>query len=429
MLSKIVNMSKVLVIILAGGDGTRIEPLSRPRAKPAVPIGPTNRLIDVALSNSLNSTIGHMVIAVQRRAWSLTRHLDGYAAGIAPMLGQYIHVLTPPKDEEQFFLSDANSLTQIERAWANEDFDYVIVVMADQVVKVDYRQMIHALLESQADAVFATLDVPVDQATGRLGVFETDSSGRVTSFEEKPEKPKTLPGDATKCRANLAMYAFRRPIFDAMMEQIRGCAPELTLCQSAVPWLVSERNILAYDLATNHIEGMTPRERAFFEDVGGLDAWFATSMAICDIDPAFNFYSEEWPIYTAPRWPMSAAKIDRARLTEALLLGWNVILQDAVSVRHSVLGSGSVVGVGSLLSNVVLLDDVKIGQGCVLDRVVFDKGIHVPDNTRLVPASLPVDAITFEALIDLIRRSETVPNAPVLSTGGTLFYPKGYRFD
>lgn len=423
-----IDFTKVLFVICAGGDGTRIDPLSRFRAKPAIPIGGHNRLIDIPVSNGLNSGLTHQFVIVQRLPHSLIRHLAGYSNGVAQMRGQFVEVLTPSKEEDRFFMSDGDALLLLRKNLEAESPEIVIVVMADQIVRVDYRQVIARMLASSADAVMVYLTVPIAEAKGRLGVLEISPSGWVTGMEEKPLEPKPAQPGGTTCHANLAMYAFRKPHFSLLLDYLGTQKPEVPLSQSGIPWLISNHRVLAYDLRGNIIPGATAEERGYFADVGTVDAWHEAQMTMCGRKPAFNFYSGEWPIYTAPRWPMSPAKFDEMQVVRQALCGPNVICQDHVTIVHSVISTGALIGHHSAVERSVILDDVTIGHHCRLDRVVLDKKIVVPDGTVLIPDRPPAGTLPFAEVARKIRAREPVPNVPVLSEGGILTFPKEYRF-
>lgn len=426
---QIVDTARVLGIVLAGGDGRRIWPLSDRRAKPAISIGGTNLLIDIMLSNLLNSSVTHTYVAVQSRPHSLMSHLEGYHQGIAQMRGQFIRVLTPPDVRDRISLSDADSLVQLRPSLDSAHFDIALVVMADQVVKVDFRQVIQHLLNTKADAVMVYHAVPLDQARGSLGVFEVDAEGRVLHMDEKPFDPKPSPVDPSVCFGNLAMYAICMPVFHRMLEVIaRDFQPESTLSTSGIPWLIANSSVVAYDLMANIIPGVSETERGYFADTGTIDSWFAVQMDMCRRSPAFNCYDPRWPIYSVPVWPMSAAKCDDVHM-DGVLLGWDVICQDGVTIHQSVVTTGSVIERGSTVTNSVILNRVQVGSNCVLDRVIIDEEVVVPDGTHLSPETAPSTTILFADAYNLIRQGRPIPpNSPVLSDGGILVLPIGYTF-
>lgn len=426
----ILDTSKVQGVVCAGGDGTRIEPLSRFRAKPAIPIGGNNRLVDIMLSNLLNSSITRVHVIVQRRPQSLIRHLEGYANGVAQMRGQYVRVLAPPKEDDRFFLSDADSLLQLRSTLLSNGTEIFLVVMADQVVKIDFRQFITAMLGAGTDAAMVYRVVPLEEARGQLGVLGLGADGRVLGMQEKPDAPQPIPGRPGFCHANLAMYAIRREPFVRMLDHVAvSHQPEMTLSRSGIPWLINNCRVLGYDLETNSIPGVGQSERGFFADTGTIEAWYQVQMALCEIQPSFNLYGRQWPIYTAPMWPISPAKFDRVGGIERAVFGPNAICQDDVHVRYSVVSAGTLVGSKSLVSESILLNDVQVGRKCRLQNVVVDKEVVIPDGLQLTPHQPPPDTIKFADMFRQLKAGEPVANTPVLSSaGGILVIPKGYRF-
>ncbi len=425
---RIVDMSRVIAIALAGGEAMRLGPLVRRRAKAAVPFGAVWRMFDITGSNVLNSGIGRCHVIVQKLPWSLMEHIEGYRDGIAQMRGEFLRVLTPPKEESRFFESDADSLAQTTMRWESMEFDYVCLVMADQVVRVDFRQVISALVQSDADGAFVYLPVPIDEARKRLGVFKIDDALRVTEIDEKPGEPKAIPGRPDKCYANLAIYCLRRQTFLDLIERIRKGSPDATLCQDSIPWLIRERGILGYNLEDNEVPGMLSSERAFFADVGTLDAWYDMQISLASRAPAFNLFNPKWPIYTAPQWPMGPAKIDAARIVDQALFGWNVIVQDRASAIQSVLGTNAVLEQDGTVDRTLLLGNNRIGEGARLTRVVLDKDIAVPRGLEVTADNPPPNTLPFAEVYRLLRLGQQPPDVPVLSNNGILFFPKGYQF-
>ncbi|MFA6391539.1 MAG: sugar phosphate nucleotidyltransferase [Patescibacteria group bacterium] len=404
-----VDTSKVIGVILAGGEGERAYPLTRFRAKPAIPIGGVFRLADVMISNFLNSDIRKLYLIVQKRPHSLMVHLEGFVDAVASMRGQFIRCLPPPKEQDRFYASDLDSLRHHSLIWQNDDSELVVLAMGDQVAKIDLRQAIIRFKETDADVVMVYNRVTTQQAAGRLGVITCDGD-LVTGMEEKPEVPEEIPGDPGYCRGNVALYVFKKDLFTAMLTKAsRRWDPALTLSKIGVPWLVRHARVVTYDLGDNTIAGMHPCERATFFEVGTPDDYFDTQMAFCMREPPFNFYNPAWPVWTALRYPLIPAKVDRVKMEEVLLAP-NVVVQDNTEITRSVVSYGAVVGSGSVLQNVVILDGAVVGKGCQITNTVIEKGIVVPDGTIIGPDRIPDD------------------KSIVLSQKGRLFLPKFFEF-
>jgi glucose-1-phosphate adenylyltransferase len=405
----LVDTSKVTGIILAGGEGSRADPLTRFRAKPAIPIGGVFRLADVVISNFLNSDIRKLYLIVQKRPHSLMVHLEGFKDAVASMRGQFIRCLPPPKELERFYASDLDSLSHHSLTWQSDDSELVVVAMGDQVAKIDLRQVIIRFKETEADVAMVYNRVTTQQAAGRLGVITCDGD-LVTGMEEKPEIPEEIPGDPGYCRGNVALYVFKKELFNAMLSKAsRRWDPTLTLSRVGVPWLVRNAKVVVYDLGDNTIAGMHACERATFFEVGTPDDYFDTQMAFCMREPPFNFYNPAWPVWTALRFPIIPAKVDRVKMEEVLLAP-NVVVQDDVNIIRSVVSFGAIVGSGSVLQNTVILDGAIVGKNCRVTNTVVEKGIMIPDGTIITPDHVPSH------------------DSVVLSPGGRVFLPKFFEF-
>lgn len=418
------SLGKILAIIPAGGEGSRLYPLTKSRAKPAIRIGATHRLIDISLSNCLNSMITRIFVIVQKTPQSLIRHLEGYQQGVAQMRGQFVRVLAPPKIEDRFFLSDADCLVQLKVNFADSlnNLQYVLVAMADQILKIDYRDVLNTLVGSLADAILVYREVPIETAQNNLGVVEIGTDEHVLNMEEKPPAPKqSRPG---YCLANLAMYLFSAAAFFEMLEEISTHPPHTRLSTSGINWLIRTRRVIGYNLMQNHIPGVDKAERGFFADTGTIETLFETQMAMCHREPKFNFFSKDWPIFTAATWPLCATKIDAPARIDQALFGWNVIVQDRTTILESIIGSGSIIGHDARLTRSILHENVVIGPGAVLENVIVDSEVHVPAGCQLGPRNLPPGTLKFQDAYELIKTGEEPPLYPVLSEQGILVIPK-----
>jgi glucose-1-phosphate adenylyltransferase len=346
------------------------------------------------------------------------------------MRGQFIRVLAPPKEDNRFFESDGDCLVQLRSTFEISRPKIVLIVMADQVAKVNYRQVIERLMETRADAVMVYREYPVDEARGKLGVLDIDANDRIVNMEEKPDQPQGLVGRPDVCLANLAMYALTGDAFFEMLDAVSEYPPHSALSRTGIPWLIKERHVVGFDLSKTDVAGTKSEEVGFFADTGTIDSWFGTQMEMCQRSPVFNFYSHEWPIYTAARWLLSPTKADCVRHLDRALLGWNVILQDRVSIQECLISTDSVIGAGSTLCRSIILGDVCVGADCHLENVVVDKGVHIPSGLRLTPGDLPPGTLSFAEAYARAKRGEiSQMNAAVLSENGDiLVIPKLFQF-
>jgi glucose-1-phosphate adenylyltransferase len=286
----------VVGLILAGGEGKRLFPLTRDRAKPAVPFGGRYRIIDVVLSNFVNSGIYKLSVITQYKAGSLMQHLArGWQLG--PQIGHYVAPVPPAMNlGPRFFEGSADAVLQNLDVIENERPAHVCVFGADHIYKMDVRQMLRFHVEREADATVAVIPVPVAEASG-FGIVECDAEHRVTGFLEKP----SLPPDGRETRlASMGLYIFRAGV---LLRAITADAdlPDSThdFGRDILPGLVDTGRLLAYDFTSNDIPGMSEHERGYWRDIGTIDAYWDASQDLVSVSPHFSLYNPQWPIYSA----------------------------------------------------------------------------------------------------------------------------------
>ena len=416
-----------MVLMLAGGDGKRFWPLTRIRAKGAVPLAGNFRLIDVPLSNVINSSFRkHCYIMVQANPNSLINHLDAYSdAAIGKMTSEFIQVVTP-NAQRGFYKSDAHSLQEFQQIWQIADcrnkYDFVIIMMSDQIIKVDLWQVVEELLRSGADLAMVYTLVNLEEARGKLGVLQLKDK-RVIELEEKPPEPAEY--RSGKCCGNLALYVMKRRSFEQLMDLTKKYDPVKSLSRGVLPELIDQLDVIGYDLAYNQINGEAGQ--SFFQDIESADTLVEFSQELWQTEPRFNFHDENWPIYTAPRAAMPS-KFGNFSGTN-FVLGYNVICEDNVRIRQAIISRNSVIKKNSQLDNSLVFDNALIGRNCVLERVIVDKAVEVPDNTSLNPDSPLAGKITLtEYTKKYDKKPQEAPPLPVLTPKGYLVIPKGYVF-
>ncbi len=421
-------MRNILGIVLAGGDGTRLYPLTREISKPAVSLWSNYRLIDPMITNLLHSGIRRIQVIVRSKPKSLITHLTGYSGVVGTRSGEFISVLPPASEHERFYLSDADSLTMNRDSFLDVSADFIVVCMADQVVRADFEPMIACLTAADADALMVYALTPIDQARRKLGVLSLENDGRVAGMQEKPENPEESKQASGKCCANLAMYVFRAKAFYDMLEAItRHYEPHSGLSVSGITWLIANRKVISFNLADCGLPG-TPEQQSFFADAGTLDEYYRLQMNVARRASLFNLYSRDWPLYTAFDWPVSPARIDRAKINQ-ILAGSDSIIQDDCEICCVVASIGTIVRLGSWVSNSVLLNNVVVGKECYLSKVVVGEGVHIPPGTTLTPTSPPPGTVSFAQKYAEIRSgNHTEGNPAVISQEGVLFIPSGYAF-
>ncbi|MDA8292589.1 MAG: glucose-1-phosphate adenylyltransferase [Actinomycetota bacterium] len=377
----------VLAIVLAGGRGRRLDPLTSDRAKPAVPFGGCYRIVDFVLSNLANADFRKIVVLTQYKSHSLDRHIS-QSWRLSPQLGNY--VATVPAQMRRgphWFSGSADAIFQNLNLIRDEQPDHVLVFGADHIYRMDPRQMLEFHVQTGASATVAGVKVPRRQASS-FGIIAAGAGGTVTDFLEKPASPPGLPDDPEHSFASMGNYIFRTDaLVDAVSEDAADEGSSHDIGGDIVPRFVASGTARVYDFHGNVIPGVGEREHAYWRDVGTLDAYYEAHMDLVSVHPVFNLYNKDWPILT---WhpPMPPAKFvfdeDGGRRGHALdsLVSAGVIVAGG-TVRRSVLSSGVRVEAGALVEGSVLLDDVTVGPGAVVMGSIVDKQVDIPAGTRI----------------------------------------------
>ncbi|MGH9062087.1 MAG: glucose-1-phosphate adenylyltransferase, partial [Acidimicrobiales bacterium] len=311
----------ILAMVLAGGKGSRLMPLTADRAKPAVPFGGHYRLVDFVLSNLANAGYFRIAVLTQYKSHSLDRHIST-AWRLSPSLGNYV---TPVPAQQRlgprWFLGSADALLQNLNLVGDERPDHLIVFGADHVYRMDPRQMVDQHVASGAACTVAAIRVPRDQCD-QFGVIETAAGGqRITGFLEKPERAEGLPDDPGRVFASMGNYVFSAPaLVDALRADAENEASTHDMGGSIVPLFVEKGEAHVYDFAANDVPGVSDQERGYWRDVGTIDAYYEASMDLCAVQPVFNLYNQEWPILTQmPQRPAAKFVFEEPGRTGAAL--------------------------------------------------------------------------------------------------------------
>ena len=373
-------------MVLAGGRGCRLEPLTRDRAKAAIPFGGQYRTIDVTLSNLVNGGYRQIVVLTQYKSQSLNRHL-AKCWHMSPLLGDYIAAVPPQmRRGARFFQGSADAVYQNFNLIRDADPDHVVVFSADHVYRMDPRQMINAHIDSGAGVTVAATRVPVDEAD-RFGVIRPGRDGRIAAFEEKPDRPAALGDDAGRVFASMGNYVFStRTLVEAMTADAHDPDSDHQIGGDVLPRLVASGDAYLYDFATNDVPGSTERDRDYWRDVGTLDAYHEAHMDLVDVDPVFNLYNREWPLHTwtepAPPAKLVFDEHGRRGVAYDSMVSHGVIVSGG-TVRRSVLSPGVRVGSYSLVEESVLMNGVTVGRHAVVRRAIIDKYVDIPEGAQI----------------------------------------------
>ena len=374
--------SSVLSIVLAGGEGKRLMPLTADRAKPAVPFGGSYRLVDFVLSNMVNAGFLRICVLTQYKSHSLDRHITT-TWRVGSMLGDYV---TPVPAQQRlgprWYTGSADAIFQSLNLVYDEMPEYVAVFGADHVYRMDPEQMLQSHIESGAGVTVAGIRVSKAQASS-FGIIKTDSSGRkITEFLEKPADPPTIPGSVDECYASMGNYIFTR---DALIEALKkDAADESSLHDmgtNIIPMLTERGEANVYDFATNVVPGSTDRDNGYWRDVGTIDSYHDAHMDLVSVHPIFNLYNKEWPILTDLP-PLAPAKFVQGGNAHDSIVGAGSIISGA-HVRTSVVAHEVRVNDGAYVDGSVLMPGVQIGRGAVVRKAILDKNVVVPDGAQI----------------------------------------------
>jgi glucose-1-phosphate adenylyltransferase len=373
---------KVLGIVLAGGEGKRLMPLTLDRAKPAVPFGGTYRLIDFALSNLVNAGYLRIAVLTQYKSHSLDRHIS-VTWRMSTMLGNYV---TPVPAQQrlgkQWFLGSADAIHQSMNLIIDEEPDIIVVFGADHVYRMDAAQMVQAHIESGAGATVAGIRVPRSEASA-FGVIDTAADGvTISEFLEKPEDPPGLPDSPDEVFASMGNYVFTA---DALVEALAKDAEDPQsrhdMGGDIIPMMVRKGSAGVYDFKRNLVAGATDKDRDYWRDVGTLESYHEAHMDIVSVEPTFNLYNSEWPIFTGQIQRPGAKFVEDAVADEAIVCAGSIV--SGARVKSSVIGNNVYVATGAEIERSVVMDNVKIGPGALVRNAILDKNVIVPDGVRI----------------------------------------------
>ncbi|MCA9240781.1 MAG: glucose-1-phosphate adenylyltransferase [Planctomycetales bacterium] len=380
-------MKDVLAVVLAGGKGSRLEPLTRDRAKPAVPFGGSYRIIDFTLSNCLNSGVRKIMVLTQYKAMSLDRHITiGWRSFLCRELGEYIDVVPPQQRiDENWYQGTADAVYQNIYSLEKERPERVLILAGDHIYKMDYSKMVAAHDQAGADLTIAALQVTKEEATA-FGVMQVDSQNRVIGFEEKSPNPKTIPGDPKHCLASMGIYVFNAPfLFDELCKDATLPNSAHDFGKNIIPSIIKSRRVFAYPFLDEN-----RKAQAYWRDVGTLDSYFQANLELTAVDPPLNLYDQHWPIRTyQPHLPPAKFVFDsheqehprRGEALDSIVCPGSILSGGQVS--RTVVGPGARVNSYATVEDSILFAGVNIGRNCRIRRTIIDKEVTIPPGVEI----------------------------------------------
>ncbi|MBK8461443.1 MAG: glucose-1-phosphate adenylyltransferase [Micropruina sp.] len=371
----------VLSIVLAGGEGKRLMPLTADRAKPAVPFGGTYRLIDFVLSNLANSGLTKMCVLTQYKSHSLDRHV-AQTWRMSTLLGSYVtSVPAQQRTGKQWFMGSADAIFQSMNLINDEDPDYVVVFGADNIYRMDVSKMVDAHIESGLACTVAGIRVPRREAS-EFGVIDAAADNKINSFLEKPADPPGLPDSPEESFASMGNYVFSRKAFvDCLNEDANDATSKHDMGGNVVPFFVGQGQAQVYDFTLNNVAGSTDKDRNYWRDVGSIDAYHNAHMDLVSVEPDFNLYNRQWPIFTsAPQLP--GAKFTLRGNAEDSIVSAGCIISGG-DVDRSVLSPNVMVDKWAKVEESVIFSGCRVGRNSVVRRAILDKNVHVPDGVEI----------------------------------------------
>jgi glucose-1-phosphate adenylyltransferase len=403
-------LEKTISIILAGGVGSRLHPLTAERAKPAVPFGGRYRIIDFTLSNCLHSGLRRILVLTQYKSHSLQKHLRDAWSIYNTELGEYITPVPPQmRTGESWYSGTADAIYQnlflLERSGA----EYVLILSGDHIYRMDYAAMLQYHHDSGADVTVACLSVPLEEATS-FGVLTVDADHRVVCFEEKPQNPRSIPGDPQHALASMGVYVFSMQQLVQLLHEDHARESMHDFGKDILPSILGDHRVLAYGFGGTR--GRVTVDR-YWRDVGTLDAYYEANMDLLEPLPAIDLYQGDWPIRTYEGQHPPARSVHgrsgcEADIVNCMLASGTIVIGG--TLKHAILFPNVRVEEGAVVENSILFHGVVVGEGARLQRCIVEKGVTIP----------PGERVGFDQAGDSERFT--------VSDRGIVVVPKGYRF-
>jgi len=376
-------VADTLVVILAGGQGERLMPLTRDRAKPAVPFGGIYRIIDLTLSNCINSGLRRIFVLTQYKALSLNRHIREGWTVVAHELGEFIYVLSPMKRVgETWYQGTADSVFQNLYSIGSEPCKYVLVLYGDHVYKMNYGLMLKQHVDAGADLTIGTIEVDLSEAS-RFGVCEVDSSGRIIAWEEKPVEPKASLTNPAKANASMGIYVFNRDLLlKAVTSDAEDSKSSHDFGKDVIPSMIDRYRVYSYNFVDEN-----KKEAKYWRDIGTIEAYYEANMDLVQVSPVFNLYDHEWPIRTYQRqYPPAKFVFAQEGHRMGVAIDSMVSMGSIISggrVTRSVISPDVRVNSYTEVESSILFSHVDVGRYSRIRRAIIDRHIHIPEHTEI----------------------------------------------
>ena len=377
-------MKDVLTLVLAGGKGTRLEPLTRDRAKPAVPFGGLYRIVDFTLSNCINSGLRKMLVLTQYKARSLDRHILAGWGFLSRDMDEYIEVLPPQQRiDENWYKGTADAIYQNIYSIEKAEPKYVLILGGDHIYKMDYASLIRSHIENNADLTVGCLPVPLKEATD-FGVMQVDSEDRIIGFQEKPANPRPMPNDPDQALASMGIYVFTaRTMYELLCQDATRPESDHDFGKNIIPQMIPTARVFGYQF-----QDKNRKDKAYWRDVGTLDAYYQANMDLIEVDPVLNLYDRDWPIRTyhpqlpPPKFVFSEVGGNAARRGEAhdSMICPGCIISGG-HVRRSIFSPNVRVNSFAVVEDSILFSSVDVGRHCRIRRAIIDKDVKIPPGT------------------------------------------------
>lgn len=382
------SIDDALVMILAGGEGKRLFPLTKDRAKPAVPFGGRYRIVDFVLNNFINSGFYKIKVLTQYKSDSLNKHITrGWA--LSPFLNQYIDLAPAQmRTGNDWYRGTADAIFQNIFHIEDEDPRYVCIFGGDHIYKMDVSQMLNFHKEKRADLSISAIPIPIEEAS-EFGIMEVDDNWKLINFVEKPqERPRSIPGNPNMCLASMGNYIFDKEILlDALYRDDKIENSSHDFGKDVIPMLLNEgKNIYVYNFNDNSFAGITDGERGYWRDVGSIDAYWQSNMDLLEASPELDLYSREWPLrtfnYNYPPAKFIWQEGDRVGMATNSMVSEGCIVSGGM-LSHCILSPKVRINSYSQVTDSILMENVDVGRYSKIRKAIIDKNVKIPPNTRI----------------------------------------------